>query len=98
MHLPVIAGIWPLLSYRNAQFMSNEGPGVSVTDEVMERMRIASEKSKEHCLREGATIAREPLEAVRHRGAGGQVSAPLGRADRALPGFEGLREASALSR
>ena len=45
---PVVAGIWPLLSYRNAQFMNNEVPGVSVPDEVMERMRIASEKSKEH--------------------------------------------------
>ncbi len=97
MHLPVIAGIWPLLSYRNAQFMNNEVPGVSVTDEVMERMRIASEKSKEHGLREGVTIARETLERVRHRVAGVQVSAPLGRVDLALQVFEGLVETRAIS-
>jgi len=92
MKLPVVAGIWPLLSYRNAQFMNNEVPGVSVTDEVMERMRIASEKSKEHGLREGIAIARETLERVRDRVAGVQVSAPLGRVDLALQVFEGLVE------
>ena len=70
MRLPIVAGIWPLLSYRNAQFMNNEVPGVSVSDEVMERMRIASEKSKEHGLREGVTIARETLERVRGQVAG----------------------------
>jgi homocysteine S-methyltransferase len=92
MRLPIIAGIWPLLSYRNAQFMNNEVPGVSVPDEVMERMRIASEKSKEHGLREGVTIARETLERVRDQVAGVQVSAPLGRVDLALQVFEGLVE------
>jgi methionine synthase I (cobalamin-dependent)/5,10-methylenetetrahydrofolate reductase len=97
MHLPVVAGIWPLLSYRNAQFMNNEVPGVSVTDDVMERMRIASEKSKEHGLREGIAIARETLERVRHRVAGVQVSAPLGRVDLALQVFEGLVEHRATS-
>src|SRR3954453_246318 len=92
MHLPVVAGIWPLLSYRNAQFMNNEVPGVSVPDDVMERMRIASEKSKEHAMREGVTIARETLARVRERVAGVQVSAPLGRVDLALEVFEGLVE------
>ncbi|HJW93971.1 MAG TPA: bifunctional homocysteine S-methyltransferase/methylenetetrahydrofolate reductase [Thermoanaerobaculia bacterium] len=90
MHLPVVAGIWPLLSYRNAQFMNNEVPGVSVPDEVMERMRIASEKSKEHALHEGVTIARETLSRVRGRVAGVQVSAPLGRVDLALQVFDGV--------
>jgi methionine synthase I (cobalamin-dependent)/5,10-methylenetetrahydrofolate reductase len=90
LRLPVVAGIWPLLSWRNAQFMNNEVPGVSVPPEVMERMRIASEKSKEHALREGVTIARETLARVRHRVAGVQVSAPLGRVDLALQVFDGL--------
>ena len=94
LHLPVVAGIWPLLSYRNAQFMNNEVPGVSVPDDVMERMRIASEKSKEHALREGVAIARETLERVRDRVAGVQVSAPLGRVDLALQVFEGMVAAS----
>jgi len=92
MKLPVVAGIWPLLSYRNAQFMNNEVPGVSVSEEAMERMRVASEKSKEHGLREGVTIARETLERVRGRVAGVQVSAPMGRVDLALQVFEGLVE------
>jgi homocysteine S-methyltransferase len=92
MRLPIVAGIWPLLSYRNAQFMNNEVPGVSVSDEVMERMRIASDKSKEHGLREGVTIARETLERVRGQVAGVQVSAPLGRVDLALQVFEGVVE------
>lgn len=96
MRLPVVAGIWPLLSYRNAQFMNNEVPGVSVTDEVMERMRIASDKSKEDGLREGIAIARETLERVRGRVAGVQVSAPLGRVDLALQVFEGLVEQRAI--
>jgi methionine synthase I (cobalamin-dependent)/5,10-methylenetetrahydrofolate reductase len=92
--LPIVAGVWPLLSYRNAQFMNNEVPGVSVTDEVMERMRVASDKGKEHGLREGVTIARETLARVRSEVAGVQVSAPLGRVDLALQVFEGLVEAT----
>ena len=92
MHLPVVAGIWPLLSYRNAQFMNNEVPGVSVPDDVMERMRVASEKGKEHGLREGVAIARETLERVRGAVAGVQVSAPLGRVDLALQVFDGIVE------
>jgi methionine synthase I (cobalamin-dependent)/5,10-methylenetetrahydrofolate reductase len=95
MKLPVVAGIWPLLSYRNAQFMNNEVPGVSVPDEVMERMRVASEKGKEFGLREGVAIARETLERVRGAVAGVQVSAPLGRVDLALQVFEGLVETGA---
>jgi homocysteine S-methyltransferase len=90
LRLPVVAGIWPLLSYRNAQFMNNEVPGVCVPDDVMERMRIASEVSKEHAMREGVAIARETLERVRTRVAGVQVSAPLGRVDLALQVFEGI--------
>jgi homocysteine S-methyltransferase len=96
LKLPVVAGIWPLLSYRNAQFMNNEVPGVVVPDEVMERMRIASEKSKEHALHEGVTIARETLARVRGRVAGVQVSAPLGRVDLALQVFDGMTAAHAV--
>jgi homocysteine S-methyltransferase len=90
MKLPVVAGIWPLLSYRNAQFMNNEVPGVSVPDDVMERMRVASEKGKEFGLHEGVAIARETLKRVRGAVAGVQVSAPLGRVDLALQVFDGL--------
>ena len=88
-NLPLVAGIWPLLSYRNATFMNNEVPGVSVPDEVIERMRIASEKSREHGYQEGVAIARETLALVREDVSGVQVSAPLGRVDLALAVLDG---------
>src|SRR5213083_159303 len=45
--IPIVAGIWPLISYRNAEVMHNEVPGVNVTPDILERMRIASDRSKE---------------------------------------------------
>jgi len=89
MHIPVVAGIWPLVSYRNAQFMNNEVPGVSVPEDVIERMRIANEKSREDALTEGIAIAREVLARVKPRIAGVQVSAPMGRTDTALAVLDG---------
>jgi homocysteine S-methyltransferase len=84
LRLPIIAGIWPLVSLRNAEFLANEVPGVSVPEGVLSRMRRASEHGKEAALAEGVTIAREMLTAVRQRVAGVQVSAPLGRVPVAL--------------
>ena len=82
--VPIIAGIWPLVSLRNAEFLANEVPGVTVPEAVLTRMRRASEHGKEAALAEGVTIAREMLAAVRQRVAGVQVSAPLGRVPVAL--------------
>ncbi|HKN68356.1 MAG TPA: bifunctional homocysteine S-methyltransferase/methylenetetrahydrofolate reductase, partial [Gemmatimonadaceae bacterium] len=65
VRIPVIAGIWPLVSLRNAEFLANEVPGVSVPPEVIARMRRATEKSKEHATAEGIAIAREMLTRVR---------------------------------
>src|SRR5262245_33407018 len=58
-HIPIIAGIWPLVSVRNAEFLANEVPGVSVPDAIIARMRSANEKSKDHAVAEGIAIARE---------------------------------------
>src|SRR5262249_20744363 len=63
--IPIVAGIWPLVSVRNAEFLANEVPGVSVPDDIISRMRRANEKSKEHAVAEGIAIAREMLERVR---------------------------------
>jgi len=82
--VPIVAGIWPLTSARNAEFLANEVPGVTVPESVLQRMRRATERSKEHGLAEGIAIAREVLEAVRSEVQGVQVSAPFGRADLAL--------------
>src|SRR5829696_4354469 len=57
LRIPIIAGIWPLVSARNAEFLANEVPGVVVPEAVIERMRAASEKSKEHGVAEGIAIA-----------------------------------------
>jgi homocysteine S-methyltransferase len=89
VRIPVIAGIWPLVSARNAEFLANEVPGVVVPDAVIARMRKASEQSKEHALAEGIAIAREMLERVRGAVQGVQVSAPFGKVELALDVFEG---------
>ncbi len=90
--IPIIAGIWPLISFRNAEFMHNEVPGVNVTPEILDRMRAASEKGKEEARDEGIAIARESLDEVRDIIAGVQVSAPFGNVKYALQVFEALDE------
>ena len=92
VRIPVIAGIWPLVSYRNAEFLHNEVPGVRVTPSIMERMRVASEKSKEAARDEGLKIARESLIEVRELIQGVQVSAPFGNVRYALEVFGALEE------
>lgn len=92
LKIPVVAGIWPLVSVRNAEFLANEVPGVTVPDDVISRMRRANALSKEHAVQEGIAIARELLERVRPIVAGVQVSAPFGKAELALEVFEGALE------
>jgi homocysteine S-methyltransferase len=88
--IPIIAGIWPLVSFRNAEFLHNEVPGVNVTPQIMDRMRRASEKGREFAREEGIAIARESLLEVRDLIAGVQVSAPFGNVKYALQVFEVL--------
>ena len=92
VRIPIIAGIWPLISFRNAEFLHNEVPGVNVTPEILERMRIASDKGKEQAREEGIKIARESLLEVRDVIAGVQVSAPFGNVKYALQVFDVLEE------
>jgi len=74
--IPVIAGIWPLTSLRNAEFMKND-LRVSMPDEIMRRM--AHSGSPDAARQEGIRIAQEMLTAVRPVVQGVQVSAPFGR-------------------
>jgi homocysteine S-methyltransferase len=76
-HLPVIGCIWPLTSYRNAEFMNNEMPGISVPPAVMERMRAAD--SGERARNQGLRIAQETLLEIRSLVQGVQIAAPFGR-------------------
>jgi len=87
VRIPVVAGIWPLVSVRNAEFLANEVPGVAVPDEIITRMRRANERSKEHAVAEGIAIAREMLARVRGDVQGVQVSAPFGKVELALQVF-----------
>jgi homocysteine S-methyltransferase len=88
--IPIVAGIWPLVSARNAEFLANEVPGVIVPAGVIERMRRANQKSKEHALQEGIAIAREMFAEVQSHVQGLQVSAPFGRVPFALQVFDGI--------
>ena len=95
VRIPIVAGIWPLVSYRNAEFLHNEVPGVRVTPSIMERMRIASEIGKEAARDEGLKIARESLVEVRDLIQGVQVSAPFGNVRYALEVFSVLEDFAA---
>ncbi len=86
--IPIVAGIWPLVSYRNAEFLANEVPGVSVPQEVLERMRKAQEKGKDAALAEGVLIAKEMFAQVKKEVQGIQVSAPFGKVEVALEVFK----------
>jgi homocysteine S-methyltransferase len=87
--LPIIAGIWPLTSYRNAEFMVNE-LRVPVPQEYMNRMRRAD--SAEKAREEGISIAREMASRTRRTVQGAQLSAPFGRYEMAVQVAEALRE------
>jgi homocysteine S-methyltransferase len=82
--IPVLAGIWPLYSVRNAEFMHNEVPGASVPSNIMKRMRDAQEKGPEQARSEGVAIARETVRALKGMVQGIQISAPLGKYELAL--------------
>ncbi|MDJ0521532.1 MAG: bifunctional homocysteine S-methyltransferase/methylenetetrahydrofolate reductase [Planctomycetota bacterium] len=77
--IPILAGIWPLASLRNAEFLNTEVPGVTVAESILERMAAAGDKEGQR--RAGIDIAVEMIEAVRDRVEGIQVSIPFGRVE-----------------
>jgi len=79
--IPFVAGIWPLTSYRNAEFMANE-LRVPVPEEYMNRMRRADSADKARA--EGILIACEMAQRVRPMVQGVQLSAPFGRYEMAV--------------
>jgi methionine synthase / methylenetetrahydrofolate reductase(NADPH) len=80
--IPVVAGVWPLASYRNAVFMATEVPGVSVPPSVLERMSRCT--TGEDSRKTGIDIALEIKEKILPHVQGFQVSAPGGNVDTAL--------------
>ena len=86
--LPVLVGLLPLASHRNAEFLHNEVPGMQVPEAVRERMRKAGSGASGR--KEGVAIARSMLEAVRHRIAGAYIMPPLERHELALEVIDGF--------
>ncbi len=80
--IPIVAGIWPFTSFKNAEFMANEVPGVVVPDELLERMSQA--KTKQQGVAIGIEIAREMIEEISGYVQGFAVSAPFGNVRIAL--------------
>ena len=80
--IPIIAGIWPFTSYKNAEFMANEVPGVVVPDILLERMKKAT--TREQGRQIGIEIAREMVAEIQDKVAGFAISAPFGNVKIAL--------------
>ena len=80
--VPVIAGVWPFASYRNALFMKKEVPGVVVPDWIMDAMEKAGNKEAQRL--EGIRIARKILDEIRPEINGVATSAPFGNVNTAL--------------
>ena len=82
--VPIIAGLWPLVSDRNAEFLANEVPGVVVPKRVLKRMHAAQARGDEAAVAEGVEVVREVLERIRGWIQGVYIAAPEGRVDAAL--------------
>ncbi len=91
--IPVIAGIWPLISLRNAEYLKND-LRVAMPEEIM--LRMAQAETPEAAREEGIKIAREMLDAVRPYVEGVQVSAPYGRFEIAAEVIAGLHPRGAV--
>jgi methionine synthase I (cobalamin-dependent)/5,10-methylenetetrahydrofolate reductase len=86
--IPVLAAITPLESLRHAEFLANEVPGVTVPQEILDRMRLAEEQGR--ARDEGLTIARELVAEVAGRVQGLQVTVTSGALDTALDVLHGI--------
>jgi homocysteine S-methyltransferase len=88
LNVPVMVGLLPLASHRNAEFLHNEVPGMRIPDATRERMRAVG--SGPAARKEGVAIAREMLQAVKHRVAGAYIMPPLERWEMALEVIDGI--------
>jgi homocysteine S-methyltransferase len=91
LKMPVLIGVLPLVSYKNAEFLHNEVPGMQIPEDIRERMRKAPPGAE--ARKEGVRIAREMLFAVRDRVQGAYLMPPLGKYELALEVLDGLKQA-----
>jgi homocysteine S-methyltransferase len=86
--VPVLVGLLPLASHRNAEFLHNEVPGMRVPDVIRERMRKAGQGAQARA--EGIAIARDMLSAIKDEVAGAYVMPPFGRHESAIEIIQGI--------
>jgi homocysteine S-methyltransferase len=89
LDLPLLVGVLPLYSHRNAEFLHNEVPGMSIPDDIRERMRQAG--SGERAQLEGVRIAQEATLAARELAQGVYIMPPFNKVDLAVRVIEVLR-------
>jgi homocysteine S-methyltransferase len=89
LNMPVLIGVLPLVSYKNAEFLHNEVPGMQIPEDIRERMRKATPGVE--ARKEGVKIAREMLFAVRDKVQGAYLMPPLGKYELALEVLDGLK-------
>lgn len=85
---PVLVGILPLYSHKNAEFLHNEVPGMTIPEPIRERMRRAG--SGDGAQAEGVAIAREALLAARDVAQGAYVMPPFNKVELAVRVIEAL--------
>lgn len=88
LEVPVMVGVLPLVSYKNAEFLHNEVPGMQIPEPIRERMRRAPPGPE--ARKEGVRIAREMLFEVKDRVQGAYLMPPLGKYELALEVLDGL--------
>jgi homocysteine S-methyltransferase len=88
LKVPVLLGVLPLVSFKNAEFLHNEVPGMQIPEAIRERMRKTPPGVESR--KEGVSIAREMLFAVKEHVQGAYLLPPLGRYELALEVLEGF--------
>ena len=89
LDVPVLIGILPLYSHKNAEFLHNEVPGMTIPDDIRERMRKAGSGEAAHS--EGVSIAQDALRAAQDVAQGVYIMPPFNKVELAVRVIEGLR-------
>jgi len=90
LSIPILAGLWPMQSLRNAEFLANEVPGVSIPNSLLDRMSKAHKRDEE--MKEGEKIVSEIFGQVYNHVQGIQVAAPFGRVKSAIRVLQAAKE------
>jgi len=88
LQVPIMIGILPLYSHRNAEFLHNEVPGMRIPDDIRERMHKAGAGEKAQL--EGVAIAQEALLAARELAQGAYIMPPFNKVELAVRVIEPL--------